>query len=145
MALGLAAAISCSGDSTGPQVASCTEQTASVNVMISVGSSIAFDWTPACQVALLVVENDQGSDRWWIATFDPDADIDPTIEANRIAPRVTFGQMPATATHSYGPEDLIAGTTYTVALWRILPKDSPVHCQQSAGSACLIAVKTFTR
>jgi hypothetical protein len=136
---------SCSRDATSPQNVSCADNTTSVNVTISAGGSVAFDWTPACPLSLFVVETSNGHDQWWIAGFNPDSIDNPAVGANRIVPRVTYGQVPATATNSLGPEPLVAGTTYTVALWRALPIGSPLHCQQNHGTACLLAVTTFTR
>jgi hypothetical protein len=95
-----AGAVSCSSDGTAPQAASCSEETSSVDATISVGSSVTFNWTPACPVALVLIEpEDSGHDVWWIATFPSNSDIAPTTE-NRIIPPVTFGQVPSTATDS---------------------------------------------
>jgi hypothetical protein len=140
------AAVSCSSDSTGPQPPSCLEETSSVNATISVGTSVTFDWTPACPVALLVVEGESsGHDVWWIATFGAgDSEIVPTT-ANRIVPPITFGQVPSTATSAFGPEPMVAGTIYRVVLWRNLPAGSSLRCQQNAGTGCLLAAKSFTR
>jgi hypothetical protein len=137
----VAAVAACSSDSTDTQTASCTNETTSVEPTISV----VFDWKPACAVALVLVETDSGHDMWWVATFDPESDVAPTVDANRIATHVSFGDVPSTATHSYGPDPLIAGKTYTLALWRVLPKGSTLHCLQNVESNCLLAVKTFTR
>jgi hypothetical protein len=94
---------------------------------------------------VLVEEESSAHDAWWIATFAAsDSDIASTTE-NRIVPPVTFGQVPATATDSYGPEPLVAGTAYTLVLWRNLPKGSSLRCQENFGTACVLAVKTFTR
>jgi hypothetical protein len=138
------AASSCTGDAAAPQAA-CPDSTASVNATVVVGDSVVFDWTPKCAVALLVVEETMGHDHWWIAGFDPDSVENPPATANSIAPRVTYGRSPATATNSFGPEPLIPGTTYMVALWRVLSSGSTLHCQQTHGSACLVAVTSFKR
>jgi len=139
------AVTSCSGDATGPSDKDCTASTTSVNATISVGDSVVFDWTPKCAIALLVVETTVGHDQWWVAGFNPDTVDIPTTDANRISPRVTYGHVPATSTDSFGPESLVAGTTYVVALWRVLPNGSTLQCQQNHGTACLVAVASFTR
>lgn len=139
------AGISCSGDATGPNDKDCTDNTTSVNATVSVGDSVSVDWTPKCALALLVVETAVGHDQWWVAGFNPDTVDIPTVSANRILPRVTYGHVPATATDSFGPEPLVAGTTYVVALWRVLPSGSTLQCQQNHGTACLVAVTSFTR
>jgi hypothetical protein len=136
---------SCSRDATAPSSNACADNTTSVNATISVADSIVFDWTPKCSIALLVVEETMGHDHWWIAGFNPDSVDNPTTGANRIAPRVTFGRVPATITDSFGPEPLVAGTTYIVALWRVLPSGSTLECQQKHGDACLVAVNSFQR
>lgn len=144
----MAVAASCASDSTAPQAETCsTDTTTSVEPTISVGSSVVFDWKPECAVALLIVETagESGHDIWWISTFDPDSTAPSTVDANRIASHVTFGQVPSTATDSYGPEPLVAGQTYRFALWRIVPQSSSPRCLQSYQTACLLAVKTFTR
>jgi hypothetical protein len=117
-----------------------------VNATISVGPAVTFNWTPACPVALIVVEGESsGHDVWWIATFDAsDSEIAPAT-ANRIVPPITFGQVPSTATSAWGPESMVAGTTYRVVLWRNLPPGSSLRCQQNAGTGCLLAAKSFTR
>ena len=139
------AVTSCSGDAAGPTDKDCAETTTSVNATISVGDSVVVDWAPKCAIALLVVETTVGHDQWWIAGFNPDTVDNPTTAANRIVPRITYGHVPTTATDSFGPEPLVAGTTYVVALWRVLPSGSTLQCQQNHGAACLVAVTSFTR
>jgi hypothetical protein len=117
-----------------------------VNATISVGASVTFNWTPACPVALVLIEpENSGHDVWWIATFAAsDSDFTPTTQ-NRITPPVTFGQVPSTATASFGPEPMLAGTNYSLILWRNLPNGASVRCQENNGTGCLVAVKSFTR
>jgi hypothetical protein len=139
------AVVSCSGDGTAPQGASCSDQTSSVDATISVGTSVTFNWTPACPVALVLIEPaNSGDDVWWIATFPSNSDIAPTTE-NRITPPVTFGQVPSTATDSFGPKAMLAGSTYKLVLWRNLPTGSALQCQYHSGTGCVVALKTFTR
>ncbi len=137
-----AAILSCSDDPTGPETADCAAETSSVEATVSVGSSVTFDWSPRCAVAFVLVEED-GGDVWWISTSEDDWDS-PNL-ANRITPPVTYGQVPAGILDSYGPDPLVPGTTYELVLWRILPAGSTAQCQARIGSACLIAVKEFTR
>jgi hypothetical protein len=134
---------SCSRDSTGPEQISCMPETNSAEVTVVAGSSVVFDWTPKCSVALLLVEEENGSDMWWIST--PEANWRSPDLANKISPPATYGQVPADVTNSFGPEPLIVGTTYKLVLWRILPEGSTTQCLMNFESACLIAVKTFTR
>ena len=148
IAVGLAFAVvaaSCSHDVTTPGPVGCADNTTSVTPTVSVAGSVLFDWTPSCPLALLVVETSTGHDQWWIAGFNPDSIDNPAVTSNRITPSVTYGQVPGTATNSFGPETLAPGTTYTAALWRALPVGSSLHCQQNHGTACLVAVTTFTR
>ena len=137
---------SCSSDGTAPKSVSCLDTTTSVDATVSVGTSVTLDWAPACPVALVVVETESsGHDVWWIATFAAaDSDIAPTTE-NRITPPIVLGQIPPTAAHSFGPEAMIAGTQYALALWRNIPSGSTLNCLQRFGTACLVAAKTFTR
>jgi hypothetical protein len=139
------ATVSCSSDGTAPQPASCSEQTSSVDATISVGPSVTFNWTPACPVALVLIEpENSGDDVWWIATFASNTDIAPTTE-NRITPPVTFGQVPSTAMDSFGPKPMLAGATYKLVLWRNLPTGDALRCQYHSGTGCVVALKTFTR
>jgi len=136
---------SCSSDATAPNTKDCADSTTTVNATVSVTDSVVFDWTPKCAVALLIVEETTGHDHWWIAGFDPDSVENPPASANRIAPRVTYGRVPASITDSYGPDQLVPGTTYLVALWRVLPSGSALQCQQNHGASCLVAVASFKR
>jgi hypothetical protein len=76
------------GDSTGPeepdeQVIPCTEQIGSVDVTVSDGLTPTFSWSPACGVAMILIEED-ASDMWGAGT-DEDAWSDPAA-ANLITP-----------------------------------------------------------
>jgi hypothetical protein len=109
---------------------------------VTVGQSIVIDWQPRCAVALLLVEED-ASDRWGVMT--PEATWNSPDAANRIRPRVTYGQIPNGTTQFNPPEPLIPGTTYEVVLWRIVPATVIGNCSQNLEQACLVAVHEFRR
>jgi hypothetical protein len=133
------AALSCS-DSTPPR--DCTANTGSVNASVAVTQTgIVFDWTPACAVALLLVEED-GSDMWVVAA--PNLSSTSTESSNIILPPITYGVAPS-GTDADPPQTLIAGRTYDLVLWKVLAAGATANCQQRNGNACLLAVKTFTR
>ena len=119
-----AGSLGCSDEVTGPEEASCLPETASVEGKVTVGASVVFDWSPRCPVALVLIE-EGAHDKWLVSTGS----------ANAITPPVTYGQVPAGATDSYGPEPLVAGQTYELILWRMMPD----------GSSALLTVKEFTR
>jgi hypothetical protein len=144
----LLSTVACSGDSAGPTGAECPVGTASVTATVTQGAGPVFSWTPACAVAFLIVEED-ASDMWWISPFaDEEALISATPEAaNRIAPPVTYGQVPAGMAHSDETLPLVSGRSYDVALWRMLPAGSQslAQCQTTFENLCLLTVLTFTR
>ena len=134
------------GDSTGPEaedeIAPCTEQTGSVAVDVGDGLTPTFGWTPACAVAMVLVE-EGASDMWGVST-DEDTWANPAA-ANLIAPPVTYGVTPSGATPLDDDLPLEAGHTYELVLWRIIPASSTANCQQRFDNACLLAVHQFTR
>lgn len=132
----------CSDDSTGPQADPCTAETSAVEATVAIGTDVVFDWAPECHVALLLVEGDEG-DTWLISTSEDDWDS-PEL-ANRIAPPVTYGRVPSGIPETWGPEPLIAGGSYDLILYRILPSGSSVQCEVNFGNACALAIQTFTR
>lgn len=143
VALAAAVCIACSDDAAGPDGDACPDETSSVEATVTVGqSSVAFDWTPRCSVALLLVE-EEASDRWSIST--PEESWTTPALANRIAPPVTYGEVPAGITESFGPEPLVPGQSYELVLWSILPSGSTAQCLQRFESACLLEVEAFTR
>ena len=137
------AAWSCKGDSTAPDVPGCGAQTTSVQATANVGSTVTFDWSPRCPVGLVLVEDEDGSDMWYVGT--PEFQNGTAKNANRIAPSLTYGQSIAGMTGSDSTLPLIAGKTYILALWRTQPFGSTAHCQQEVDNACLLAVLPFTR
>jgi hypothetical protein len=133
-------------DATGPRIAPCPDDTGAAEVtVVRIGASVRFHWEPECAVAFLLVEQEQeGSDRWFIKT-DEDRWDDPTYPANRFAPPITYGVEPQGVHESFGPEDLLSGVTYVLVLWRVLPENSTAVCQFRFETACLMAVAEFVR
>ncbi|HUG01385.1 MAG TPA: hypothetical protein VML95_05945 [Longimicrobiales bacterium] len=120
----------CGGDATAPgeEAVPCEATTNSVEASVAVGQAVVFDWTPACEVALLLVEpTGSGHDLWAVSVDD--------AEANGIAPPVTYGVLPEGAESSSAAEPLISGQRYELILWRVMPN----------GSAVLLTVHEFTR
>ena len=117
---------SCSGgDSTGPDSNGCAPTTTTVQATVTTGSAVSFDWSPDCALALLLIEDETGGDMWYVNS--PDIESESPDLANRIAPQVTYGQVPA---GMVGPTDpngpvpavpLVAGRTYKLVLWRLVP------------------------
>lgn len=138
----LVAASSCSDDSTAPEELSCTATTHSVEATVSVDSSVTFTWSPACAVALVLVEGDDG-DTWWVSTAESAWGSPET--ANKISPPVVYGQMPSAAADSYGPDPLVAGQTYELVLWSKVPDSVAAQCQATFSGMCLLTVKAFVR
>jgi hypothetical protein len=139
LAVGAIVSLACS-EGTAP--GECFANTGSVNVTVTTGTTVTFDWKPACAVALLLVEAD-ASDQWAIAA--PGFDETSTSAANVILPPVTYGQVPAGAEELGPPETLTAGTTYEVVLWKTVDPGTNPPCQERFENACLLAVKQFQR
>lgn len=102
----------CDSDGTEPQP--CTDDVTSVEATISTGDAVVFDWTPACAVVFLLIE-EGAADRWSIS--------DPGFDENTIEPPVTYGQVPAGAEEGEPPATLQSGVTYDLVLWRLDPND----------------------
>ena len=139
LALGAFVSLACS-DGTGP--GDCKANTGSVNVTVTSGATVTFEWQPRCAVALVLVEQD-ASDQWAISA--PGFDETATTAANVILPPITYGQTPAGAEEFQPPETLVAGTTYEVVLWKMVDPGTNPPCQERFENACLIAVKSFQR
>lgn len=103
LSVGLAA---CSSDPTSPG-GPLPECTGPVTIEVSSGTSPTFDWSPACRLFLLLVEQD-AADHWIVIT-------DST---NAIAPPVRYGVLPAGARQRDPATPLAAGQTYDVVLFR---------------------------
>lgn len=135
----------CGDDGIGLADDPCLDGTTAVEAAIGVGGSVTFDWSPACGVALLLVEPvGSGSDQWGLMT--PEDTWGTPGEGNAITPPVTYGVVPSgTATATMEPETLVAGQAYELILWRIVPFAAGEACIQRLEEACLIEVKAFTR
>ena len=132
----------CSKDSTEPDSVPCTAGTGSVTATVTVGASVKFDWTPRCSVAMVLIEED-ASDQWLVGTSEDSWTSAET--ANRILPPLTYGQTPAGTEVSEPPATLVAGRTYELILWRVLPSGSTAECQLRLQNMCLLTVTPFTR
>lgn len=99
--------LGCSDDST--STAELLECTGEVNVSVSAGTTPQFSWSPACRLFFLIVEPAaSGTDLWSIISEG----------ANRIAPPVRYGTVPADAEELDPPTPLLAGTAYKVVVAR---------------------------
>lgn len=132
------------GDATGPEdeLTPCTDDTGSVAVSVTSGLTPTFDWSPACGVAMILVEEDGGD--VWGASTDQETWGNPA-SANMIHPPVTYGAALSGATTFEDAAPLLSGHTYEVVLWRAIPSSSTAPCQQRFDGMCLIAVHPFVR
>jgi hypothetical protein len=137
-ATALILSLACSDSPTQP--AACATA-GSVNVTVTTGATLSFDWSPRCAVALVLVEAD-ASDQWSLSV--PDLDETATESSNLITPPVLYGESRA-GLESSEATPLVAGLTYEVILWKFVAPNSTVQCQERFGNACLLAVKEFTR
>ena len=143
VAAALALGAACS-DSAGPSDNVCKDETTSVEATVATGNSVSFNWAPACEVALVLIEAD-GSDKWLISTFDEQ--FRTVGDANKIKPPVTYGVAPSgiAGLQTMQPEQLIAGQRYELILWRRIPANSVASCAVHFDDYCMIALKSFTR
>ena len=96
----------CSSDPTSPS-ASLPECTGPVTISVSSGTSPTFDWTPACRLFLVLVE--QGAaDQWMVIS----------LGMNGITPPVRYGEQPPSAAQPDPTTPLQASVTYDVTLGR---------------------------
>ena len=87
-------------------LADCPSQ---VTISVSAGTEPTFSWTPPCRLFFLNVEPaDAGNDLWGIISRG----------SNAIEPPVQYGVVPAGATQSMEPEELVAGVSYAVYVFR---------------------------
>jgi hypothetical protein len=124
----------------GTDVIPCTDDTGSVEVTVTTGTSVQFDWEPACAMTFLLVEQGAG-DVWFIGTDPPGTDPDAV---NLITPPVTYGVTPSAVDELFGPETLLAGVTYDVILARV-PPGSTAECINEVFSLCFMAIHEFVR
>ena len=133
--------VACGDDGQGPEPIACTDDTGSVEVTVTTGASVQFDWEPACAVAALIVEQ-EASDRWLIGTASGLGTLILELSENLITPPVTYGVTPSGVDEIQPPETLVAGVTYELILWRVFPENSTADCQVDA---CSVAVHEFVR
>ncbi len=131
LVFGLAA---CGDDGQGPEPIACTGDIASVEVTVTTGASVRFDWEPACAVAQLLVEqNDRPA---WVISSKIELGV------NRITPPVTYGVTPSGLEEIIPPETLVAGDSYRLRLRRV----STAVCPQTRFlNTCLVGVGEFMR
>jgi len=136
-------ALACT-DATGPesQGPPCRDDTGNVTVTVADGPTPTFSWSPACAMAIVLVEED-ASDMWGASSDE--ALWSDAARANVITPPVTYGARPAGTTVFQSPLSLLSGHAYELVLWRSLPPGSPATCQARYGALCLMAVHPFSR
>ena len=136
--------MACGDDVAGPDPIACTDDTGSVEVTVTTGASVRFDWEPACAMTFLLVEQ-QGGDVWLIGT-DPPGTLDPgePDQVNLITPPVTYGAAPSVVDELHPPETLLTGVTYTLILVRV-PPGSTAECLRVVFGGCVMAAREFVR
>jgi hypothetical protein len=98
-----------------------------VSIQVSAGTQPTFSWTPACRLFFLNVEPaTSGEDLWLVVSRG----------ANRIAPGVKYGVLPAAADQRELPVPLVAGNPYKVVLGR--------YTGPGAEDGELVGVKAFS-
>ena len=132
----------------GTDVIPCTDDTGSVELTVTTGTSVQFDWEPACAMLFLLVEQD-GGDVWFIGTEDSPgtpgtAGPGEAADMNLITPPVTYGVTPSVVDELQAPETLLAGVTYDVILTRV-PPGSTAECINVAFDLCFMAIHEFVR
>jgi hypothetical protein len=130
-------------DSTAPD-SNCPDDLSSVDVAVTLGATVSFDWQPRCGVELVLVEDDDGGDVWAVASPAMENETQSPGEANKIVPPLTYGLAPAGMIED-AALPLGSGSSYKLVLWRRLPSGSNAVCMERIGNECLIAVKSFTR
>ena len=136
--------VACGGDGAGSDPIACTDDTGTVEVTVTTGASVQFDWEPACAVALLLVLA-AGGDIWGISTDN--ATWDDPAQANLIAPPITYGVAPASAPEVRAPDPLASGATYELILWGVRAAGSTTQCVVrigNLGNGCVMAIHEFT-
>ena len=99
--------LGCDGDPSAPSgdPIDCGADVSAVDVSVSTGSSLVFDWSPRCRVALLLVEEGP-SDRWALGD----------AESNLVGPPVTYGVVPD-GIEGDAAQSLTDGTEYDLVVW----------------------------
>lgn len=140
-ALAMVAVGGCSDDEAVAPEVLCTDEITSVDVTVSGGTNPTVSWSPACDVAMFLVEG-EGGDVWLVSTDDDNWD-DPA-RSNRISPPVRYGVVPSGVDELWGPEALEAGSPYQVVLWRVQPTGVTGGCAIAFEGACALAIESFT-
>ena len=141
LSLTLAAPLAACGE--GPTIPAdpCTDDTGTVTVTVtSAAGTPVFDWSPACAVALVLVEK-VGGDTWYVSTDD--ATWSDAAQANLITPPITYGVAPAETADEYGPDPLVTGVEHDFILWRV-QQGSTADCLLTGFGLCLLANHRFT-
>ena len=142
MSVGLILSVLGCGDPAGPDQEACTDQTGTVSVTVTAGLTPSFNWSPACKVAVLLIEED-ASDMWGISS-DEATWANPAA-ANVIGPPIAYGSSHSGTTASQAPLPLVSGHTYEVVLWRAVSPSSSPPCMRRFENMCLLAVHPFVR
>lgn len=130
-------------DSTSPAANQCPAETASVTATVATSGAVVFDWSPRCAMTMVLVEED-AEDQWAVSSFKDEDNLQTSD--NRLLPPITYGQKPADGTELSAPVALVAGHTYDLVLWRVLPAGSSTsQCLHHFENACLVALKQFTK
>ena len=91
-----AAVSACGDDSTGTEIAQCQPETQVLVVTTQIGENVVFDWTPACGVRTLFLEQDfpPENDVWQIESPDAPLGAPLSDQSNVIMPPITYGTVP---------------------------------------------------
>lgn len=139
------ALVGCGDDGSGPEPLVCDDELYQVDATVAIqGSSVVFDWEPACPMAVMIIEED-GADQWLLITDE--SKWEEPDSANLIYPPVTYGVAPQDIFEVTDADDLVPGRSYHFVLWRVLPLFGPIEtgCIEQEGPVCLVAVELFTR
>lgn len=131
------------GDGGSAPKTTCSTETGTVNATATVtGANVVFDWEPRCPVALLLIE-EEADDMWVISA--PNLSNTSTEAANIIVPPVAYGPVPPGAEQVEPAATLIAGHSYELILWKVVPAGANVSCQARFDNLCMLAVRPFVR
>jgi hypothetical protein len=132
----------CGDDPTEPDVVACTDDAGSVTATVSSGTTPTFSWSPACDVAAVLVEGSNGDT--WIVSSD-DSTWDSPAQANLISSPIAYGTetLPAGVDTQYGPQPLTAGAPYDFILFQIVDPGSTT-CLDLFGNVCRLVIHEFT-
>jgi hypothetical protein len=93
-------------------------------------------------MALVMVADDEtGEDQWGLSA--PGLSETSTTTANVIQPSLTYGVAPAGTAEDPAAVTLVAGKTYNVFLWMVVPPSST--CAFRIVNGCMVAMKQFVK